>query len=113
MVHSARKASNIYLDEGVAEMLFTKHMMVDINVNEMKLAAYECFERYFVFINCQKNHLQMLLSNKSFMVNNYDDLIGFDMLWQIAITSTHSIVHKKSTDLINKICNRVSAELKP
>jgi len=45
-------------------------------------------------------------------VNSYDDLIGLDMLWNVALLSTNELVHKKSTGLINKICNQVSAELK-
>eukprot|EP01084_Bolivina_argentea_P313674 543215_1 len=112
MVHSGRPLKYIYLQEAVPEILFTNHMMIDIATENMTLPAYDCFERYFVFVNCQKNHLQMLYSNKAFMVNNYDHLIGLDMLWEIALKSKNDIVHKKSTDMINKICNRVSAELK-
>jgi len=110
MVYAGR--STIYLQDEVPQILFTKHMMQDLQIASMTLSAYECWERYFVFVNCGAQHLQMLENNKSFMVNSYEQLVGLDMLWQIALSCRDDAVHKKSTELINKICNRVSAELK-
>eukprot|EP01084_Bolivina_argentea_P320328 555774_1 len=112
MVHSGRPIKYIYLQEKVPEILFTNHIMKDIKIINMTQPAYECFERYFQFVNCQKNFLQMLENNKQFMVNNYDNLIGLDLLWQIAILCKNDIVHQKSIAMINKLCNKVTAELK-
>lgn len=106
------KPKKAYLEEGVPQSIFTKKMMVDMRPESMTKDAYECFEKYFVYVNCEANHLQMLEFNKKFMVNNYDELIGLDMLWNVALLSTNELVNKKSTALINKICNQVSAELK-
>ena len=112
MVNAGRPRKYLYLQEGVPEKIFTNQMMKDISIESMTQSAYDCFERYFVFVNCQKNHLRMMESNKQFLVNNYDNLIGLEMLWQIALKSKNEIVNKKSTDLINKITNKISAELK-
>ena len=106
------RPKKVFLQDGVATSIFTKKMMVDIHPEFMTKDSYECFDKYFVFVNCEANHMQMLEFKKSFMVNDYDSLIGLDMLWNIALLSTNELVHKKATGLINKICNQVSAELK-
>ena len=54
----------------------------------------------------------MLGSNKFFVVNNYYDLVGLETLWQITLNTKNDIVYKKSIDLMNQTCNRVSIQLK-
>eukprot|EP01084_Bolivina_argentea_P236630 397828_1 len=78
LVHAGRPLKYIYLRDGVPEILFTKYIIQYMNPKNTSQRAYECFERYFVFVNCQKQLLQMVANNKEFMVNNYDNLIGLD-----------------------------------
>ena len=112
MIHTGMSLNDINLQENVAEIVFTKHMIQDMKIENMTQSGYDCFERYFVFVNCQKKYLEMLGSNKFFVVNNYYDLVGLEMLWQITLNTKNDIVYKKSIDLMNQTCNRVSIELK-
>eukprot|EP01084_Bolivina_argentea_P040163 74219_1 len=109
MVHAGRSLRYIYLKKGVGEMLFDK-MIQYIDAKNISEAMYKCFERYFVFVNCQKWFLQMCSSN-TLIVNNYHNLVGLDMLWQIIISCKNDFIHQQSALLINKFTPESETEI--
>lgn len=72
---------------------------------------YECFERYFIYINEQYGQI---VTNSAFE-SNFEvfetKLIGIEALWEILLCARNIKVYKKATEFLHKIYKKMSPEL--
>ena len=72
---------------------------------------YECFERYFIYINEQYGQIVASSAFESSFEVHETKLIGVEALWEILLCARSNKVYKKATEFIHKLYKKMSPTL--
>lgn len=77
---------------------FTKILCNPTYTQKISHGQVKCFHKYFKVINRQEENLEQV--RRKMRVCNYEQLIGLDTLWKIAIESENERSRDESMDLL-------------
>ena len=103
-------ASESIFNDDCLEMLYFETLL-KLDFRYITEVMYECFERYFIYINEQYGQI---VTNSTFESNFevYETkLIGIEALWEILLCARNVKVYKNATEFLHKIYKKMSPEL--
>lgn len=72
---------------------------------------YECFERYFIYINEQYGQIVTSSVFEGTFEVHETKLIGVEALWEILLCARNQKVYKQATEFLHKIYKKMSPAL--
>lgn len=72
---------------------------------------YDCFERYFIYINEQYGQIVTNSNFESAFEVFETKLIGIEALWEILLCSRNAKVYRQATEFLHKIYKKMSPTL--
>jgi hypothetical protein len=72
---------------------------------------YECFERYFIYINEQYGQIVTSSAFESAFEVYETKLIGVEALWEILLCARSTKVYKQATEFLHKLYKKMSPSL--
>jgi hypothetical protein len=103
-------ASDSIFNDDCMELLFFETIL-KLDFRYITEVMYECFERYFIYINEQYGQI---VTNSAFE-QNFEvfetKLIGVEALWEILLCARNQKVYKSATDFLLKIYKKMSPSL--
>jgi hypothetical protein len=103
-------ASDSIFNDDCLELLFFETLL-KMDFRYITDVMYECFERYFIYINEQYGQI---VTNSAFEQNFevFDTkLIGIEALWEVLLCARNSKVYKSATEFLHKIYKKMSPSL--
>ncbi len=90
---------------------FFEKRLCQMNLVALSGMGFDCFMRYFCCVNSQNESLKMESPVEDFLVLRFNQLVGLDTLWEIALVVDSSVVFKESMSLLVQLYQKVSSML--
>ena len=103
-------ASESIFNDDCLEMLFFETLL-KLDFRYITEVMYECFERYFMFINEQYGQIVTNSAFESAFEVFETKLIGVEALWEILLCARSNKVYKQATEFLHKIYKKMSPTL--
>ena len=89
----------------ISEFLFNNILINEMKCNYSKVNEIGCmlFYKYFKIINSKYNKL-LIVKTSLVRVSNYDDILGFETVWNILIGTSNESLMNKFADLLVQLC---------
>ena len=89
----------------IAEFLFTKILINESLCNYSKVSHVGAllFMKYFKILNRRLKKIT-IIRNNYIRVNNCDNILGFDSIWNILISTSHELILGKFAKLLVELC---------
>ena len=101
--------NSIFKDDCMEMLFFDTLLKLDFRY--ITETMYECFERYFIYINEQYGQIVTSSAFESAFEVFETKLIGVEALWEITLCVRNEKVYNKATEFLHKLYKKMSPTL--
>lgn len=103
-------ASESIFNDDCMELLFFETLL-KLDFRHITEVMYECFERYFMYINELYGQIVTNSAFESAFEVHETKLIGIEALWEILLCARNSKVYKSATEFLHRLYKKMSPSL--
>lgn len=103
-------ASESIFNDDCMELLFFETLL-KLDFRHITEVMYECFERYFMYINELYGQIVTNSAFESAFEVHETKLIGVEALWEILLCARNAKVYKSATEFLHKLYKKMSPSL--
>jgi len=103
-------ASESIFNDDCMELLFFETLL-KLDFRHITEVMYECFERYFMYINELYGQIVTNSAFESAFEVHETKLIGIEALWEILLCARNTKVYKSATEFLQRLYKKMSPSL--